>query len=159
MRKLERLSRRTSANQPVDVKCAKQEDEGVDPAEDRERNRRLPRRQKWRHGIRGSQYAKDNPRLTAHFGGEPTGNDGNEGERKAEERQPKHEAIIRQAMLVTQIAAEPGEPQHHQPASHHEPEGEEWDDNRWPIRRGNTVKPCFRRGETVGIDQAAERWR
>jgi len=46
-------------------------------------------RQEWLIGIRGSQHSEDDPRLAADFSGEPAGNDRNEGQRKAEERQPK----------------------------------------------------------------------
>ncbi len=62
-------------------------------------------------------------------------------------------------MPVTQIAAEPGEPQHHQTTSHHDAEREEGDEHRRPVLRRDTVKACLSGGETVGIDQAAEgRW-
>ena len=61
MRNHEWLPRWTGANESVDVKRTKQEDEGVNRAEDHERDRRLARRQEWRHGIRGSQHPKDDP--------------------------------------------------------------------------------------------------
>src|SRR3984893_5361205 len=60
------------------------------------------------------------------------------------------------ARLVTQIATDPGERQHHQTASHHDPESEEREDHRRPVLLRDAVEPCFRSGETVGIDQAAE---
>src|SRR5882762_4969625 len=72
-------------DEPVDVKRAKQEDEGVNRTEDRERDHRLARRQERRHSIRCSQNPIDYPRLTADLSGEPAGNDGNEGQRKAQE--------------------------------------------------------------------------
>src|SRR5882724_12894689 len=104
MRSLDQFSRGTDADEPIDVKRAKQEDEGVNRTEDRERDRRLARRQEWRHGIRCSQNPIDYPRLTADLSGEPAGNDCNEGQRKAQESQPKQRAVVRQAMPVTQIA-------------------------------------------------------
>src|ERR1700682_2206092 len=125
MRNCERLSGRTGVDEPGDVKSAEQEDEGVNRAEDHERNRRLGRGQEWRHRIRSSQHAKDNPGLTADFSGEPAGENGNEGQRKAEERQPEQEMIALQPLLETQIGTEPSEPQHYHAASNHDPEAEE----------------------------------
>src|SRR5882672_6104103 len=101
MRSLDQFSRGTDTDEPVDIKRAKQEDEGVDRTEDRERDRRLARSQEWRHGIRCSQNPIDYPRLAADLSGEPAGNDRNEGQRKAEESQPQQRAIICQAVLVT----------------------------------------------------------
>src|ERR1700686_1919947 len=157
MRNLEQLSPRTGADKPVDVKCAEQEDEGVDRTEDDERDRRLARRQEWRHGIRGSQHSEDHPGLTADFSGEPTGNDRNEGQWKAQESQPKQGTNVSQAMLETQILAEQGEPKHPQATSHHDPKTEKRDDHRRPILPRDAVESGFRRRETIGIDQAAER--
>jgi len=70
----------------------------------------------------GSQDSIDHPGLTADFRGEPAGNDGDEGQRETQESRPKQRAIVCQAMPVAQIAAEPGEPQHQQTTSDHDPE-------------------------------------
>src|SRR4030081_2375624 len=98
MRNLELLPRRTSADEPVDVKRAKQEDEGVNRTEDDERDRRLACRQEWRHRIFSPQHAIDHPRLTTDLSGEPAGNDRDEWQRKAQESRPKQRAIVRQAV-------------------------------------------------------------
>jgi hypothetical protein len=159
IRSLEQLATGTRADKPVNVKRAEQEEEGVDRTEDHKRDRRRARRQERRHGLRGSQHAIDHPGLTADLSGEPAGDDRDERQRKAQESQPKQRAIVSQAVLVTQVATKPGEPQHHQTASHHDPKGEERDDDRRPVLPGDAVESGFRRGETVGIDQAAERRR
>src|SRR5713226_4747248 len=99
---IEQLSTRTCADEPVDVKRAKQEDERVNRTKDRERDRRLARRQERRHGIRGSQHSKDHPRLTADLSSEPAGDDRNKGQRKAQKSQPKQRTIVCEAVPVAQ---------------------------------------------------------
>ena len=80
---------RTDADEPIDVKSAKQENECVNRTEDGERDRRLGRGQEWRHGIRGSQHSIDHPGLTADLSGEPAGDDRNKGQWKARGKSPK----------------------------------------------------------------------
>src|SRR5258708_39993413 len=89
MRNFERLPR-TDADQPVDVKGAKQEEEGVNRTEDRKRDRRLLRGQERRHGIGGSLHAQDNPGRTADSSDTTRDNDEKEGERKTQEALAKH---------------------------------------------------------------------
>src|SRR5258708_5975231 len=109
---IEELASGACADQPINVKSAEREYEGVDRAKDHERDRRLARRQERRHGIGGSQNSINHPRLTADFSGEPAGEDRNEGQGEAQESRPKQESIALQALLETQIGTEPGEPQH-----------------------------------------------
>src|SRR5258708_11880247 len=78
-RGLEQPASGTCADEAIDVKRAECEYEGVDRAEDHERDRGFAFGQEWRHGIRGSQDSVDRPRLTADFSGEPAGKDRNEG--------------------------------------------------------------------------------
>src|SRR3977135_1835067 len=66
-RGLEQLASGTGADEAIDVKRAECEYEGVDRAEDHERDRRRAGRQEWRHGIRGSQHAMDPPGLGADY--------------------------------------------------------------------------------------------
>ena len=82
-RGLEQPANRARADEPIDVKHAECEYERIDRAEDQERDCRRARRQKWRHGIGGSQHAKDHPGLTADFSREPAGKNGNERQWKA----------------------------------------------------------------------------
>src|ERR1700685_2559552 len=135
MRDLEQLATWAGVDEPVDVKRTEQENESVDRTEDRKRDRRFTCRQERRHGIRGSQDSIDHPGLTTDFSGEPAGNDRNEGQRKAEERHPKQRTNVPQTMLKTQITTDPGQRQHNQAASDHNPEAEERDDHRWPVLR------------------------
>src|ERR1700722_9709245 len=116
MRDLEQLATGTGVDKPVDVKRTEQENESVDRAKDHKRDRRLTRGQERRHGIRSSQDSIDDPGLTTDFSGEPAGNDRNERQRKAQKRHPKQRTNVRQAVLETQIATDPGQRQHNQTA-------------------------------------------
>src|ERR1700683_2504417 len=111
MRDIEQLATWAGVDKPVNIKRTEKEDERVHRTKDHKRDRRLTRGQERRHRIRGSQHSIDYPGLTTDFSGEPTGNDRNEGQRKAQERHPKQRTNVRQTMLETQIATDPGQRQ------------------------------------------------
>src|SRR6202007_2334343 len=105
-RGLEQPANGARADEPINVEHAEREYEGVHRAEDHERDRRRTRRQERRHGVRGPQHAKGYPGLTAHFSGEPAGENSNEGQRETQESRPKQESVALQALLETKIGNE-----------------------------------------------------
>src|SRR6516162_9699354 len=131
--RLDQASGGSGAQQLVDVVDAEREDKAVDRAGYEERDYRFTRRQRRGHGLGGAQHTVDDPRLPPDLGGEPSGEDRDPRQWKAEEDRPQHPALLADAFPDAEIRAIPGEEQHQEAAADHDPEREEWDRHRRPI--------------------------
>jgi hypothetical protein len=107
--------------------------ERVQGAEDNERNQSGASGQNRRQGIGRSKDPIDRPRLAPHLRGKPAGQDGDEGQGKAQEGEPQEGPVLLEAALAAQVRSDPGERQHEQTAPDHDSEGNEGNDHRRPV--------------------------
>ena len=72
----------------MNVEDTEREDEAIDRAKHDQRSRYRAGRQDWRHRVSGPQGAIYRPGLTPDFRRVPAGQDGDEGQRKAQKDEP-----------------------------------------------------------------------
>jgi hypothetical protein len=150
------MSGRASPQEPVDVKNAEREYEGVDSAEDDKRASCLPRRQERCNCLGGSQDPIDDPGLAAHFRRVPAGQEGNEGQGEAQKDEPKEKTTLRDAAFDAQVGSKPGNGEHNQSTPDHDSEREERNDYRGTVLGRKVGQADLFGGETHARDQATE---
>ena len=106
--------------------------------------------------VAGAQQPVNHPRLTSHFGGEPTRQDGDKAGRSQQQREAVEQALVIQATAQTQHQTPDARQNHQQAHRHHNAEGPENDSGVRTIFRREAFQRRDLLSQAMGQNQAAQ---